>query len=646
VVERQLPPALDGHTLIDLVMLAGLVPAIAAFTRIPPQQRPRSDRLRGWLGFGIVIGSVLLFCRSLVIALPPPPVLGGGLGLALEFLYPISHITLACVVWLVLLRVGTQARLPLFFVTAGLIVYSWVSVYWAYHGTSGSGYAHEVIQGGSAWCFLLITLAALSPHAADPRQPPARIARARYIGLQSLIVYLPVVTSTIVVAVLPRTFDPLVIGSGLLVLVLFGVRLTLLSVDNSRLAEDLEGRVDDLVQRSSELRRLMLQHERIVQSVVDGVIVVDAEGLITFVNPAAAAMLQAPRQELIGRPEHEIFHGNYVEGREPLKDCCVVAIAMSSGTATAGVSESFIAADGRVFPVELAVGPILEDDRITGAVVVFRDVSERREIEKMKNEFVSVVSHELRTPLTSIRGSLGLLAGGAAGRLSLQGERMVSVALESSERLTRLINDMLDIERIESGTIPVQLTECEPELLMGLAVDAVRGLSGQHRIEVSAAHGLPEVRADADRIVQVLTNLIGNAIKFSPLGSAIRVGAQSQGALVEFAVADDGRGIPVDKISRIFERFEQVDSSDSREKGGTGLGLAISRTIVRRHGGELWATSQPGVGSVFRFTLPTVEAESVVPADALARPGGQPLAGQQAGRRSILPDGKTDRLAV
>jgi signal transduction histidine kinase len=181
---------------------------------------------------------------------------------------------------------------------------------------------------------------------------------------------------------------------------------------------------------------------------------------------------------------------------------------------------------------------------------------------------------------------------------------------------------------------------------MGLAVDAVRGLSGEHRIDVAATPGLPAVRADADRIVQVLTNLIGNAIKFSPPGSAIRVGAQAQGALVEFAVADDGRGIPADKISRIFERFEQVDSSDSREKGGTGLGLAISRTIVRRHGGELWATSRPGVGSVFRFTLPTVEAESVVPGDSVGRLGAPPMSAQQAGRRSILPDGKTPHLAV
>jgi PAS domain S-box-containing protein len=320
---------------------------------------------------------------------------------------------------------------------------------------------------------------------------------------------------------------------------------------------------------------------------VDGVIGVDAHGVITFANPAAATMLGYSRVDLLGVQEHDIFHGRPASDTHPVDECCVVRTAMDTGTAAASAAESFLAADGHVFPVELAVGPILEDELITGAVVVFRDVSERRKIEKMKNEFVSVVSHELRTPLTSIRGSLGLLAGGAGGLLTPKADRMVTVALESSERLTRLINDMLDIERIESGTMPVQLEDCRPRELIEQAVDSVRGLAGNHRLSVRADPALVHVRADADRIVQTLTNLIGNAVKFSPPLTTIEISAAQQGSRVHFAVADQGRGIPPEKLNSIFERFEQVDSSDSREKGGTGLGLAISKTIAHRHGSDL-----------------------------------------------------------
>jgi PAS domain S-box-containing protein len=442
------------------------------------------------------------------------------------------------------------------------VVYAFANVYTGYFGDTGAAYSFEVLDAGRAWCYLLFTLAAVSPHATNPRRPPAKRAKARYVGLQSLLVYAPVLCTCLLVVVVPDRSDPWIIGGAVLVLVLFGVRLMLLSTDNSRLQDDLEGRLDDLVQRSAELRRLGLQNERIVQSVVDGVIGVDAGGVITFANPAASDMLGYARADLLGVQEHDIFHGQPSGGAEPSEDCCVVRTAMTTGVAAVSSTEFFLAFDGRVFPVELAVGPILEDDEITGAVVVFRDVSERRKIERMKNEFVSVVSHELRTPLTSIRGSLGLLAGGAGGLLTPKADRMVTVALESSERLTRLINDMLDIERIESGTMPVQLTDCRPRELIDKAVDTIRGVLGNHRVVVRAESDLSMVRADSDRIVQTLTNLIGNAIKFSPPLTTIEISAVAVGHQVEFAVADQGRGIPADKLDAVFERFQQVDSSD------------------------------------------------------------------------------------
>lgn len=626
--DQQLPGGPPHHSLASPFLVAALVPAALALKVIPPEPREHPERVRAWLGVGIVLTSVLLFCRCLLLAVPAPASdAARPLTLLLQFSFPIAHIALACMIWIVLLRVGTQARLPLFLVTAALIVLAWVNVYWAYHVGTANGHARELLDVGSAWCFLLFILAALSPHAAEPRRPPAAAARSRYIGFQSLAVYLPVVSSTILATAVPHSTDKFVIGAGLLMLTLFGVRLVLLSMDNSRLRDDLECRVEDLTQRTSELRRLVLQNERIVQSVVDGVIGVDALGLVTFVNPAACVMLGSTREALLGKSEHEIFHGQQLLGPdtigrapaghhlsepEPLLNCCVVATSMNTGTAAASDSEFFVAEDGRVFPVELAVGPILEEGQITGAVVVFRDVTARHKLERMKNEFVSVVSHELRTPLTSIRGSLGLLAGGAAGALSSQGDRMVQVALDSSERLTRLVNDMLDIERIQSGTIPVLLTDCDPEELIVAAVEGLRALVSDHHVEIRTAYGQDRVRADADRIVQTLTNLLGNAVKFSPPSTTIRICAVGHGGEVEFTVSDKGRGIPADMIGRIFERFEQVDSSDSREMGGTGLGLAISRTIVRAHGGELSVTSQPGLGSTFRFTLPVSTPASSV----------------------------------
>jgi CheY-like chemotaxis protein len=254
-------------------------------------------------------------------------------------------------------------------------------------------------------------------------------------------------------------------------------------------------------------------------------------------------------------------------------------------------------------------------------VVVFRDVTQRREVDRMKNEFLSVVSHELRTPLTAIRGSLGLLAGGKLGELAPRAATMVTMALQSTERLTRLINDLLDIERIESGTRPLELAALDARQLVAGAVRQLEGLAAAEgvRLEVGPCNG--RVLADEDRIMQTLTNLLGNAVKFSERGDVVVADAQRTDGHVLFRVRDEGRGIPPDKLESIFTRFEQVDSSDARQKGGTGLGLAISRTIVERLGGRIWAESELGVGSTLQFTLPTAPGrDDDPPADADAPP--------------------------
>jgi PAS domain S-box-containing protein len=239
--------------------------------------------------------------------------------------------------------------------------------------------------------------------------------------------------------------------------------------------------------------------------------------------------------------------------------------------------------------------------RILGAMM---DISERRAIERMKDEFISTVSHELRTPLTSIRGALGLLSSGRLGALPEKGQRLLEIASSNTDRLVRLINDILDIERIESGSVSLTKVRGDAAAMAHSAADMVRGIADRDAITIEVDAQPTPVVADADRIVQTLTNLLGNAVKFSPPQSTIRLRVRSEGERVTFEVTDRGRGIPSDKIASIFERFQQVDASDSRDKGGSGLGLTISRSIVRQHGGEIGVESEVGQGSTFTVSIP------------------------------------------
>ena len=236
---------------------------------------------------------------------------------------------------------------------------------------------------------------------------------------------------------------------------------------------------------------------------------------------------------------------------------------------------------------------------------ISQDITERYAMDRMKDEFVSVVSHELRTPLTSIRGALGLLAGGATGRLPEKSQRMLEIALANADRLSRLLNDILDIEHMESGRPSMNKQRCCATDLMAQAREEMATMAAAAGVTLSIRPIRAEVWADPDRILQTLTNLLSNAIKFSPERGQVRLVAQQEGDHVLFQVRDQGRGIPTDKLESIFGRFQQVDSSDSREKGGTGLGLAICQSIVKHHGGTIWAESAEGRGSTFSFTLPT-----------------------------------------
>lgn len=242
-----------------------------------------------------------------------------------------------------------------------------------------------------------------------------------------------------------------------------------------------------------------------------------------------------------------------------------------------------------------------------GSISIGEDITDRHRLEKMKSEFLSIVSHELRTPLTAINGALELLATGLLPIDSSRAKQSIQIAAAEADRLTRMVNDILDLERLESGKLKLQIQSCNLATLMQRACDFMQLMADQNQITLSVTPLAVELQVDGDRILQVLTNLLNNAIKFSPPLSTIWLTAQVIEDIppqICVTMRDQGRGIPTNKLATIFDRFQQVDASDSRQKGGTGLGLAICRNIVQQHGGTIWAESILGEGSQFHFTLP------------------------------------------
>lgn len=246
---------------------------------------------------------------------------------------------------------------------------------------------------------------------------------------------------------------------------------------------------------------------------------------------------------------------------------------------------------------------VVADDEL---VVIMRDLTELKRVDRLKSEFVATVSHELRTPITAIRGSLGLLLGGVLGPLAPNVQSMLDVAARNCERLLRLVNDILDSEQIETGRLSLELRSLDLAALVEQTVTANRGYGAPTGVVIELLEPLPRVAvlADADRLTQALTNILSNAIKFSPKDSTVRVGVVAQGSSVRICVADTGPGIPEGFRNRIFQRFAQVDGSDQRSAQGSGLGLSIAKAIVERCKGSIRYTSEPGQGTTFFIELP------------------------------------------
>ena len=238
-----------------------------------------------------------------------------------------------------------------------------------------------------------------------------------------------------------------------------------------------------------------------------------------------------------------------------------------------------------------------------------REINERKQAEKVKNEFTSTVSHELRTPLTSIKGSLGLIKSGAIGPLPDKQLSMINIAYANCDRLVLLINDILDMEKIEAGKMDFHMEPMEVVSLVEDAIEANQGYGEEHGVTFVKAVMDEKILANGDRnrLMQVLSNLMSNAAKFSPSEEQVELSVTHNGNTIRIAVKDNGLGIPDEFRESIFEKFSQVDSSDTRKEGESGMGLSITRAIVEQHGGVIDFDSEVGVGSTFFFTLPISE---------------------------------------
>jgi len=359
----------------------------------------------------------------------------------------------------------------------------------------------------------------------------------------------------------------------------------------------------------------------LLESAADAIFVFDERTRCVEANACAASLVGYPRDAMIGMPLGELLAQD-----EKGKRAAIPMLRIGQPTTRESVVRR---ADGTPVPVEVSAC-LLEDGRIE---VIARDITERRELDRLKGEFVSVVSHELRTPLTSIRGALGLLASGRLAKTPHKAQHMIDLAVANTDRLVRLINDILDVERIESGAVAMDRRPQDALALANRAADFLRPVADAAHVRIRVSGEPVRVWADEDRIVQGLTNLLGNAVKFSATSGVVELTVRRHGDQALIEVRDHGRGIPADKLERIFDRFQQVDASDSREKGGTGLGLAITRSIVRQHGGRIWAESELGQGSRFRFTIPLAEERTSEYAVANGA-----TAGESAGRVLVVED--------
>ena len=349
----------------------------------------------------------------------------------------------------------------------------------------------------------------------------------------------------------------------------------------------------------------------IVESSTDAIVSKSLDGLVASWNYSSEKLFGYTADEIIGKPMALLIPPGRAH-EEP-----EILTRVASGKRIDDFETVRIAKGGRLVDVSATIFPIRDGKgQITAISSIVHDITERKKIDRLKSEFISTVSHELRTPLTSIKGSLGLIRYGAAGTLPAQFAKMLDIAYKNSERLIRLINDILDIEKLTSGKMEFRTAPLDAGTLLENAIEANKGFGAEYGIRFVLTETVRNicVVADGDRLMQVLANLMSNAAKFSPSGSEVHIGARLRGDKIRISVRDHGPGIPAEFQARIFGRFAQADSSDTRPRNGTGLGLSIAKAIVEGHGGTIGFETETGNGTTFYFDLPC-RADAKPPSD-------------------------------
>ena len=379
---------------------------------------------------------------------------------------------------------------------------------------------------------------------------------------------------------------------------------------NATLEQRVEERTCELERALAAVQASEQRINAIVEAAQDAFIAVDQRGMVLDWNRAAERMFGWRRNEVVGWPLAELI---LPERFRNSMDQALRAFRQTGhlDMLDQRLERNVIDRQGREFTIEMTAGLAGQGEDAFFSVFL-HDISERKRVEQMKNEFVSTVSHELRTPLTSIQASLAMLADGMAGELPPDALRLTTIASQSSERLVRMVNDLLDIQKIEAGHMRF---EHRPQPLQPVAERALAAMEGHAqkagvvlRRDWDAGAAQIAASIDADRMEQVLTNLLSNAIKFTPAGRSVTLGLAQEPGKVRLSVADEGRGIAPEFQGRVFQRFAQADGADSRTRGGTGLGLAISKTIIEEHGGTIGFTTAPGRGTRFVVELPVANA--------------------------------------
>jgi signal transduction histidine kinase/DNA-binding response OmpR family regulator len=436
-----------------------------------------------------------------------------------------------------------------------------------------------------------------------------------------------------------------------------------LSCRVTRFSGTADSGVAVILRDDTQLIRQQEQSEAILASTGDGLVLFSPDNRITYANPAACEILGCSARKLVGR----VISADQLLGIEPspiadggrcsdIMGCSRIDCpAMGSDDARCWIVSGTPGPDGKPslfadkrkrcaqcevykrnsetldalgsgeyreitltkpqrFVIKTRTNPVVDaNGTYIGMVLTLHDITAEREIASMKNEFVSTVSHELRTPLTSIKGYVDLILDGDAGEVDEIQREFLGIVKENADRLVALINDMLDISRIESGRVVLKIEPFDVADVLAGTVDSFRAVLEQtgRVVKVRVSEGLPRAAADRDRIGQVLMNFVSNALKYSPNGGVVVISARHVGDFINVSVQDHGMGISREDVKQLFTKFYRIDNALTREIGGTGLGLSICKSIIELHGGKVWVRSKPGEGSTFTFSLPVAPRQLV-----------------------------------